>query len=624
MPYVSSGYWVAGYAEGDQVDMQVSWLVFDVLASSLYLSQSSRLTNTSTIYTPAIVQNLTQTSRLTNTSSLFSASVAPGTVTLTQNTSYINSNSILSSTAIPGPVTLQQSQIYTNTSTLYNSNISLTAVQSSIFNNTSTIYAPALGQGVVQLSTITNTNSFYTSTVIPGTFTLAPSVYTNSPSYYSPIVNLSLSQNSLFNNINSVYFPALGQGILQIASLSNTNTFYTPQVSLVLPANRYDNTNTFYTSQVNIELLHNTTFNNTNTLYSAAMGQGIIQISSLTNNNTFYIPLVSLIVLPSTYTNTNNFYSALLKLYNDLSGYSPISTQVNSSGIAQPVYTTDTVQTNSTTVNTVTKNTKLGILYNNVADIATFSTDSISIDNFPITNVQNDLKHKLWRVPGNTVSFNMTWSVGQTLSAIIFPISNLNSSSIVRIRTYADEAGTSIISDTGNQQPVLSTQSSVGINTHAYSSNSIARIFISKVSNIKHCKVDITDSTPQGYIEISRVVCGDLWNPVYGTSYGLSSTFLSDSRHSRTEAGNIYTDRKNMYKSISFDLNYLTVEDRQSLLKLINVSGIRKPIFVSIFPNSDDPIKEEAYQIYGKVIDNPTLTNPMYNMYTTSLTLESV
>ncbi len=514
----------------------------------------------------------------------------------------------------------------------------VTLTQASRFDNSATFFTHAIGTLILPNRYDNTPDTFYAATVTPGPVTITQvSRFNNTNNFFGATVNLSISQATRYDNTPDTFYSATatpGPVVLtQATRYDNTpDTFYSVNVNLNLTqATRYDNTpDTFYSANINLSLTQATRYDNTpDTFYSATVAQLLSPTRYDNTPDTFYAatvtPGVRALTQATRYDNTpDTFYTPVLKVINDLSGTGTTSTQVNSTGIAQPIYTTDTVQVNSTTVNTISKNTKLGILYKNIGDLATLSSTSTAISGFPLINLQSEHKYKLWRVSGNTASFSMTWTTGQTISAIIFPISNLNSSAIIRVRTYADEAGTAIISDTGNQQPILSTQESVGINNYSHYSNSIARVFVSKVSNIKHCKVDITDTTPQGYIEISRLVCGEIWNPTYGTSYGLSSVFLSDSKHERTEAGNIYTDRKNTYKSISFDLNYLTLEDRQNLLKLINTSGTRNPLFVSIFPNSEDPIKEETYQIYGKIVDSPTLNNPMYSMYSTNLTLESV
>lgn len=453
----------------------------------------------------------------------------------------------------------------------------------------------------------TNANNFFTPTVDRGPVTVGVSILvTNTDTVYAPSIQVgprTLTQSSLFVNNNVINNHVLGIPLYP-SLFTNTSNFYGPTVqrgAVTLTATRYDNISSFYGPSLRFILPQNTRAANTSNFFSPSLRFVLPQNTVAINTSNFFSPFVSNIV----YITSDN------------------STQVSSTGIALPIFTNNTTQVNYTTVNTITKNTKMGILYKNVADLGSITTSSTSMVGFPITNLQSEHKYKLWRVSGNTANINITWTTGQTLSAIILPISNLDSSAVIRIRTYSDEAGTSIISDTGNQLPILPTQSSTGINTYTHNSISIARIFISKVSNIKHCKIDIINNTPQGYIEISRLVCGELWTPTYGTTYGLSSIYLSDSKHSRTEAGNIYTNRDNVYKSLSFDLGYLTKEDRQELLKIINNNGKHTPIFVSIFPNSEDPAREELYQIYGNVLDDPLLTNPIYNIYSTKITLES-
>ena len=274
----------------------------------------------------------------------------------------------------------------------------------------------------------------------------------------------------------------------------------------------------------------------------------------------------------------------------------------------------------------------LRVLYYNAADNATI-TATTSAASYPTSNMQNDIKGSVWRstsVISNTITVN--WATTQSINCIILPYTNLSKTATINITLYsgANATGTTLYT-TGTINAVPYTMPTwdttyTGVNAYSYGGGTLVKQFTpSTVANVLSATITIVDSAnTQGYMEISRILAGVYWSPAYNTEFGLTVDYVDASSHSRSQAGNIITDIGPIHKSINFNLSYMTASDRNYLVQLIKLNGMRKPIYVSVFPNDGDLEKELLYQIYGKLSSNPTITHPMFTIYSSSITIEEI
>ncbi len=272
----------------------------------------------------------------------------------------------------------------------------------------------------------------------------------------------------------------------------------------------------------------------------------------------------------------------------------------------------------------------LRIIYDNVMDSATLSASSTA-GALPVTNLQRDQKGYVWRSTSTTATITATWTTSQTLSGIVLPFCNLTSSATIRVRLFTNTTDTSPVRDTG----IVSTAAyapgdiwggspQTGVNAYSFGGGTYARCwFASTVAR----KVEITLSNPgnpSGYLEASRLVGGLHWAPQYNTSFGLSVGYGDTSTQVRTEAGNLITVINPIHRTLNFDLQYLTDADRVRMLSILRGNGLRKPLFVSVFPEDADVTKEQSYQIYGKMPSLNSISHPLYTIYSTSISLEEI
>jgi len=244
----------------------------------------------------------------------------------------------------------------------------------------------------------------------------------------------------------------------------------------------------------------------------------------------------------------------------------------------------------------------LRVLSNNIAGTASITSSNVTIAAFPISNIMDSNKGKVFRVDGDSTNIKMSWGSNQTLSCVGIPTSNITSNALIRVRVYSDAAFTALLSDTG----------SISITN--------ARVYLTRRTNVRSLQIDITDAT-LSYIEVANIVCGDYWSPVYNTDFGVEISQVSTSVHTRTQSGNISSDIGTISKVLTLPLNWLTEVDNIVLLKILKSNPL---VFISVFPEDSDTIKEAAYQIYGKIANLATITNSVYNMYSSSLVVEEI
>lgn len=301
----------------------------------------------------------------------------------------------------------------------------------------------------------------------------------------------------------------------------------------------------------------------------------------------------------------------------------------------------------------------LRVLYQNISDYSTtqITASSTAATTTPTSNLKLDAKSLVWRsatsatttVKANLlVNFNSTNMVG----GIILPFCNLTPTATMRVRGFS--GNTPILGDaySANASTAVNTNGAstvfdtgfitacpyqvlglwdwgslpLGVNSYSYGGGTYGRSWLTNQLGCTSLVIEIIDNdNTDKYIEASRLVVGTYWSPKYNTSYGLSTAMKDLSSHNRSESGDIITTRGIRYRSMTFDLNWLTASDRLQFDRIRKGNGIARPLFISLFPdNSTDYDKEQAHQIYGKLSQLGDITHPVYETYSTQIEIEEI
>lgn len=269
----------------------------------------------------------------------------------------------------------------------------------------------------------------------------------------------------------------------------------------------------------------------------------------------------------------------------------------------------------------------LRILYRNLADSATITSTSTAAG-YPTSNLQVDTKGSVWRSTSTSATtITVTWSTDQAINCVFLPFTNFTTGSTIRV-VLKNSVGTSLY-DSGTVSAVpysLTTwTSTTNSNMYSYGLGTSVRVYTSNQTTVRSMEITVVDgSNPQGYMEISRILCGSYWGLTYNLEYGLEVGYTDRSSSTRSQNGNLIVDNGTISKTIAFSLSYMSTGDRNLLIQLFRQHGTKRPLMVSLFPSDSDKEKEALYEIYGVLQDSGTISHPVYSQFTSSIKLEEI
>lgn len=305
----------------------------------------------------------------------------------------------------------------------------------------------------------------------------------------------------------------------------------------------------------------------------------------------------------------------------------------------------------------------LRVVYDNILDrpdtsIVVSSTASSST--IP-ANLKLNTKGLVWRsattsstVGTTRANMSIRFGTHNTISCIIFAFTNFSAEATARIKLYSgggvpnlggtvdnptvgNSAGNTLVYDSGSTEIPLVKYvdidsfdwgfSPLGITGYqSYKNYSVIWLPIEAQLPFNSMAIQVYDSgCTDHYIQISRLIMGNHWSPTYNTGFGLSTIFNDMSTKERSESGDLITIQGNSYSSISFDLHYMDYRDRSIFNEIVKSKGIKQPIFISLFPeNSSDYVKENMYQIYGKLAQASEISHPVFETYSSRVEIEEI
>lgn len=274
----------------------------------------------------------------------------------------------------------------------------------------------------------------------------------------------------------------------------------------------------------------------------------------------------------------------------------------------------------------------LRIVYDNAADRATLSASSTA-GSLAVSNMLTDIKSEVWRSTGSTATITATWTTAEMVGMVALPFCSLSSGATIRVRAYTNIADVTPVLDTGVQMAAEAPPFDVwgwgseplGVNAYAYGGASYGVVWLNTIVTAQKIIVDINDSAnPLGYIEASRIITGTYWEPVNNADYGVEVGVSDLSKHERSDAGDLRTDRGAIYKTMSLDLNFMPAQDRNALWRIIRGNGMSRPIYLSLIPKATDALEEQVFQIYGKLSRSSALRYQFANQYSSQLEIEEI
>lgn len=267
------------------------------------------------------------------------------------------------------------------------------------------------------------------------------------------------------------------------------------------------------------------------------------------------------------------------------------------------------------------------IIYDNKADSATI-TASTTTGSLTASNMLTDYKSQTHRSTGTSVSYTLTWSQAQAISGIGLPATNLSPTSTIRVRLYQTTSSPTALADSGTisangsqQTKIYNWSNPLNSNSFKYGGATKTAVWFTQSYNVQKVVIDLVDtSNAAGYIDCSRVVCGQYWSSTYNVSNGISHTINDSSQTVRNDSGDLLSDRGFIFDQLKFDFSVLLESDKSQLNQILKYVGTNKNIFVSLMPENNSS-REQDYIIYGKR-ENSDMVSQYYGIYQHTMSVE--
>lgn len=274
----------------------------------------------------------------------------------------------------------------------------------------------------------------------------------------------------------------------------------------------------------------------------------------------------------------------------------------------------------------------LRVIYDNAINRQLTLAASSTAGTLVAANMLTDIKSQVWRSSGTTETITATWTTAELIAGVVLPFCNLTSGATIRVRGYTNVADASPIFDTGTIFACPAAPLGLwdwgiplGVNAFSYAGGAYARAWIASPSAVKKLVIDLVDtSNTAGYLEVSRIVCGNYWSPALNADYGVPVTATDTSKHFRNDAGDLMTDTGTKHKTQSLNLSNMSTADRATLWNIVRGNGMSKPMLLSLYPDNSDAELEQTYQIYCKLSSLGAISTPYFQTYSGTLNVEEI
>jgi hypothetical protein len=270
------------------------------------------------------------------------------------------------------------------------------------------------------------------------------------------------------------------------------------------------------------------------------------------------------------------------------------------------------------------------IIYDDAAERVSSITAATSASGYDPITLKSNTKSLAHRSSSTSVTYTLTWSSAQSINGLILPATNLSSSATISVSVNG------ISSSSISACPNTTLDSYLGIknlSSFPYGGLSKVAYWWPSLQSVTTLGITLTDTNRTSnataiatgyaypnYIDCSRIVCGKYWEPSIGVSKtGLELTINDTTQTSRSDTGDLFSDRGTIYDQLSFNLDVLTKTDREELIKLLKTVGNYKNLAVSIFPDLNSRT-EQDYLIYGKR-ETSSISYLIHNYYSSNFSI---
>ena len=274
------------------------------------------------------------------------------------------------------------------------------------------------------------------------------------------------------------------------------------------------------------------------------------------------------------------------------------------------------------------------IIYDDAAGRATITASNTASGGLAASTLNTNTKSLAHRSSSTSVTYTLTWTSDEIINGVVLPATNLSSASTIGI-VAKNSAGTAIYTHNGGtavnaclNTTLDSYPSAKNVNSFPYGGLSKTAIWFTSIpTTVRSLEITLSRGTNPtanpaypSFIDCSRIICGKYWEPNIGVSKeGLELTVSDTTQTSRSDAGDLYSDRGNIHDQLNFSLSILDKTDREELIKIMKYIGSYRNIAVSIFPEGNTR-NEQDYLIYGKR-ETSGISYLVHNFYSNSFSI---
>lgn len=255
------------------------------------------------------------------------------------------------------------------------------------------------------------------------------------------------------------------------------------------------------------------------------------------------------------------------------------------------------------------------IIADNLVDIATLTANPAVVATLPVTNLQKLAHSKTMRTTSTAdQEIKMTFASDKVFTAFAMLRHNLTSSATWRIQIYSDAAWTTQVFDSADTLALpgkalgdlLWGVEPLGVTLFTGWAFAFSTMWLSSAVNGRSVKITIKDSTnPAGYFDVGRLFAGSHIESNINPKQGMDLKWIDPSKQSRTSGATLYSEQiGEPYRELQIDLDALSPESRSKLNEASRQVGMRKDIFISVFPGYGGAI-ERDYTLQGKFVKTP-------------------
>lgn len=284
------------------------------------------------------------------------------------------------------------------------------------------------------------------------------------------------------------------------------------------------------------------------------------------------------------------------------------------------------------------------IIARNWADSANLTANPVLPAATPINNLKSSSRSKLIRsagytAPGDTQEILGNLLPAQTISAIVLGRHNLATGTEVTLTLYSDldqvtpigspivsaltvdEAGGEILPWGGFIYGSISWGLDKLAEEYTPKANWVYW-YDTPITNVQSFKIAVSLTARE--IEIGRLFIGEYIEPTYNLSFGHQLSWIEKTKQYRTDGGSLRSDISIPTRKLQFDIGTMSEEDRAKIQRNMRYVGLRKDLYISLFPEDNEITKQKDYSGIMKLTKIPSMQEYVHNYYKSKYVMEEV